>query len=120
MPARAAVSQDLNTRNRMANDYMRCDSNGFVTDMKVIQIGEVICVYKIMPESPETFEKVKKALEAMEPNRLEEEPVAFGLKAVIFTKIIPDGDGVLEELENKLNGIDGVGSVENIRTSRAM
>ena len=83
-------------------------------------MGEVICVYKIMPDSPETFGKVKEALEAMEPNRLEEEPIAFGLKAVIFTKIIPDGEGVLEELENKLNDIDGVGSVENTRCSRAM
>jgi elongation factor 1-beta len=83
-------------------------------------MGEVICVYKIMPESPESFGKVRKALEAMKPERLEEEPVAFGLKAIIFTKIIPDQPGSLEELENKLNALSGVGSVENIRTSRAM
>ena len=83
-------------------------------------MGEVICVYKIMPDSPEGFDKLKSSLEAMEPARLEEEPIAFGLKALIFTKIIPDGEGVLEELENKLNDLDGVGSIENIRTSRAM
>ena len=83
-------------------------------------MGEVICVYKIMPDSPESFGRVRKALEGMEPNRLEEEPVAFGLIALKFTKIIPDAPGNLEELENKLNGIDGVGSVENIMTSRAM
>lgn len=86
----------------------------------MIQIGEVICVYRVMPESPEGFEKVREALESLEPNRLEEEPVAFGLKALNFTKIIPDEPGALEELENKLNSIDGVGSVENIKTSRAM
>ncbi len=83
-------------------------------------MGEVICVYKIMPDGPESFDKVKEALEAMEPNRLEEEPIAFGLKALKFTKIIPDEGGKIEELENELNEIDGVGSVENIVTSRAM
>jgi elongation factor 1-beta len=83
-------------------------------------MGEVIVVYKIMPDGPDSFGKVKESLETMEPNRLEEEPVAFGLKALIFTKIIPDGEGVLEELENKLNDIPGTGSVENIKCSRAM
>ncbi len=83
-------------------------------------MGEVICVYKVMPDSIESFDKIKAALEKMEPNRLEEEPVAFGLVALKFTKIIPDGEGMLEKLENDLNGIEGVGSVENIMCSRAM
>lgn len=83
-------------------------------------MGEVICVYKILPDSVESLDKVRKSLESMEPNRLEEEPIAFGLKALIFTKIIPDGEGVLEELENKLNGIEGAGNVECVRCSRAM
>jgi translation elongation factor aEF-1 beta len=83
-------------------------------------MGEVICVYKILPESPESFGKVRQSLEAMKPASLEEEPVAFGLKALVFTHVIPDGGGALEELENKLNSIEGVGSVENIKTSRAM
>lgn len=91
-----------------------------MADICVILMGEVICVYRIMPEGPDDFERVKKALEDMEPNRLEEEPVAFGLVALNFTKIIPDDSGGLEELENKLNSIEGVGSVENTMTSRAM
>jgi elongation factor 1-beta len=83
-------------------------------------MGEVICVYKVMPESPVDSERVRKALESLGPQRLEEEPVAFGLVAFRFTKIIPDEPGALEELENKLGRIEGVGSVENLRTSRAM
>ena len=83
-------------------------------------MGEVIVVYKIMPDGPDSFDSIKATLEKMEPNRLEEEPVAFGLKALIFTKIIPDGEGVLEDLENELNEIPGVGSVENTKCSRAM
>ena len=46
--------------------------------------------------------------------------MAFGLISLTFTKIIPDEPGKLEELENELNEIDGVGSVENTMTSRAM
>ena len=93
---------------------------GPVIDWKAKLMGEVICVYKVMPSSPDYFSRVKKALEALKPERLEEEPVAFGLVALKFTKIIPDGPGDLEELEKRLNSIEGVGSVENIRTSRAM
>ena len=70
--------------------------------------------------NPENFESIKKTLESMEPNRLEEEPIAFGLISLKFTKIIPDKPGTLENLEKELNEIKGVGSVENIMTSRAM
>lgn len=83
-------------------------------------MGDVICVYKVMPESPGDSERVRKALESLAPNRLEEEPVAFGLVAFKFTKIIPDEPGTLEELEEKLSKVEGVGSVENVKTSRAM
>ncbi|MEM5812668.1 MAG: elongation factor 1-beta [Candidatus Aenigmatarchaeota archaeon] len=83
-------------------------------------MGEVIVVYRILPDGIENFEKVKKACEALKPERLEEEPIAFGLKALILTKIIPDGPGVIDKLENDINSIKGIGSVENIRTSRAL
>ena len=91
-----------------------------MVDIYVIHMGEVICVYRIMPGGPDDFDRVKKALEDMKPNRLEEDPVAFGLIALKFTKIIPDDSGSLEDLENRLNSIEGVGSVENTMTSRAM
>ena len=83
-------------------------------------MGEVICVYRVMPESPGDLNRVRKALESLKPNRLEEEPVAFGLVALNFTKIIPDAPDALEKLEKRISSIKGAGSVENIRTSRAM
>ena len=83
-------------------------------------MGDVICVYRIMPDSPEKFDDMKKALEAMEPLRLEEEPIAFGLKALKFTKVIPDASGTQDELENKLESIDGVQSIETIQVSRSL
>ena len=83
-------------------------------------MGEVIVVFRILPESVESFEQVKKQCEALKPNRLEEEPIAFGLIALKFTKIIPDGPGVMDKLENDINAIKGIGSAENIFTTRAM
>ena len=83
-------------------------------------MGEVICVYKVMPDSPESLEPVKKALEEMKPARLEEEPLAFGIVALKVTIIIPDGSGVLDETEEKLSKIPNVSSVENILTTRGL
>jgi len=83
-------------------------------------MGEVIVVFRILPDVIESFDSVKKQCEALKPNRLEEEPVAFGLKALKFTKIIPDGPGVMDKLENEINSIKGLGSAENIFTTRAM
>lgn len=86
----------------------------------MIFMGEVICVFRIMPESPERFEEIKKALEELKPERLEEEPIAFGLKALKFTKVIPDESGTQDELENKLESIDGIQSVETLTVSRSL
>ncbi len=83
-------------------------------------MGEVIVVFRILPDGVENFEHLKKQCEALKPDRLEEEPIAFGLKALKFTKIIPDGPGVMDKLEEQINSIKGLGSAENILTSRAM
>ncbi|MFH1445350.1 MAG: elongation factor 1-beta [Nanoarchaeota archaeon] len=88
--------------------------------LKDDNMGDVILVYKIMPDCPDSFDKVKKALEELKPVRLEEEPIAFGLKAFKFTTIVPDQGGLVEELERKLESIEGVQSVENIMTSLSL
>jgi elongation factor 1-beta len=83
-------------------------------------MGEVIVVFRILPDGIDSFESVKKQCEALKPERLEEEPIAFGLKALKFTKFIPDGPGVMDKLEEQINSIKGLGSAENIFTTRAM
>ena len=83
-------------------------------------MGEVIVVFRILPDTIENFESVKKQCEALKPDRLEVEPIAFGLNALKLTKIIPDGPGVMDKLENEINAIKGLGSAENIFTTRAL
>ncbi|RLI98367.1 MAG: elongation factor 1-beta, partial [Candidatus Aenigmatarchaeota archaeon] len=53
-------------------------------------MGDVIAVFRILPGSPDGFDNVKSAVEALGPTRLEEEPLAFGLKAIKVTFIVPD------------------------------
>jgi elongation factor 1-beta len=83
-------------------------------------MGQVICVFRIMPKSPEDFEKIKTEAQKLNPTRLEEEPIAFGLKALKFTTIIEDAAGTIEKLENQLESIEGVQTVENIMTTRSL
>ena len=83
-------------------------------------MGDVIVVFKIIPDSMDHFNGVKKELEKLKPQRLEEEPIAFGLKAWKFTKIIPDEEGTLPALEEKLAKIKGVQTVDTIEISRSL
>jgi translation elongation factor aEF-1 beta len=83
-------------------------------------MGTVIVVFRVMPDNPDTVGEVKKELEKLGPNRLEEEPLAFGLVGFKFTKLLPDAGGLVEELEDQLNKVPGVQSVENIKTSLSL
>jgi len=83
-------------------------------------MGDVIIVLKVMPNDPAKFASVKKSLEKLKPKRLEEEPIGFGLSALIFTTLIPDAGGTQDELEEKIRKIDGVGDFEVLRTSRSL
>jgi len=83
-------------------------------------MGDVICVFKVTPEEPERFEEIGNELKKLQPERLEEEPIAFGLKAWKFTKIVPDEEGRVTELEEKLASVKGVQSVETVQVSRSL
>jgi elongation factor 1-beta len=81
-------------------------------------LGEVGIVYKVMPDGPEIdLEVLKKNISDVIPqnaklNKIEEKPVAFGLKALEVQIIINDREGGAEEIEQALNDIENVQSVE--------
>lgn len=83
-------------------------------------MGDVILVLRVLPDSPGSIPKVRKGLKALKPQRLEEEPLAFGMVAFRFTIIIPDAGGEQDRMENRVSSVQGVGSVEVIQASRAM
>lgn len=83
--------------------------------------------YKIMPENldinlDDIKAKAKEIVESFKSgifNESEEQPIAFGLKALILTIALSEDENS-DEVENKLSEIDGVSSVELIDYRRAV
>lgn len=89
-------------------------------------MGIALIKLKLMPESLEVdLEELKtKAKEVIESNKgkqvaFEEEPIAFGLKAVIASFSQDEADGELEPIENSLRELEGISSVEVADMRRA-
>ena len=89
-------------------------------------MGEVLTTMKIMPDSPEIdLQGIKDAIqnsmpEGAEIHEISEEPIAFGLVAVILQFITEDGEGGSESVEEMVSGIDGVASFEITGVGRLM
>lgn len=88
-------------------------------------MGTALLKIKIMPKSPETdLEQIKNsAYKVIEENsgkntRFDEEPIAFGLKAVIASFDI-DESLPLDPIEEALRKIENVNSAEVIDMRRA-
>ncbi len=91
-------------------------------------MGSVIVTYKVFPEDiVENFDPLKKQIEGVLPEFASiegygEEPVAFGLKALLVQARFPeDKTGIVDEFEEKLAKIPGVSQAQTFmvrRTSR--
>ncbi|MGC9517555.1 MAG: elongation factor 1-beta [Methanomicrobiales archaeon] len=81
-------------------------------------MGEVVATIRLMPESPDVdLKKIKEQIEnsipeSTELHKIEEEPVAFGLVALIVTVIVGDEEGGTEEVEANLAKIEEIGNIE--------
>lgn len=82
--------------------------------------------YKIMPESldidlNEILKESKETIEKMNGifSESEEQPIAFGLKALIISFAYPE-ESEIDEVGNALEKIQGVSSVELIDYRRAV
>ena len=89
-------------------------------------MASVVITFKIMPESPDVdLGAVKdKAADMInnvgELGKSEEEPVAFGLKALMLYMVMDEDKGSPDELEAQLAKIEGVNSVEVTDVRRAV
>ena len=91
-------------------------------------MGSVIVTLKIMPESPDVDlaaveEKVKETIKNTTGDdefKSEQEPVAFGLKALKITFIVDEEKGSTDALEEEIAKIEGINSVEAIDVRRAL
>lgn len=71
-------------------------------------------IFKVMPEDSETdLERIKEQVrERVDVTDLQEEEVAFGLKAVKASTVVTDEEGGTDYVENQLDGMEDVQSVE--------
>ncbi|MFB6294767.1 MAG: elongation factor 1-beta, partial [Candidatus Nanohaloarchaea archaeon] len=75
-------------------------------------MGEVAIVVKVMPEDTETdLDRIDAAIRGrIDVEDLEQEEVAFGLKALKVSTIVSDDEGGTDAVENAVSGIEGVRS----------
>lgn len=89
-------------------------------------MGNSAVKFKIMPESLDTdLESVKEIVQSTIKSMggvfdsFEEEPIAFGLKALVVSLAYPESQEI-DELGNAFNEIEGVSSCEMIDYRRAI
>jgi len=79
-------------------------------------MGQVAITFRIMPEGVEVdlggVEAGVRSSLGGRLKKLEVKPVAFGLKAIEAIVVVSDKGGEMEQLEESLRGIPGVGGVE--------
>jgi len=91
-------------------------------------MANVIITLKIMPESPEVGlnsveEQTKNLIKEFAgetETKTEQEPIAFGIKALKIIFVMDENKGSTEELENKIKELQGVNSVEVVDVRRAI
>ncbi|AAM04885.1 TPA: elongation factor 1-beta [Methanosarcina acetivorans] len=88
-------------------------------------MGDVAAKIKIMPESIETdLAELKEKIKAVIPAKADlhgdivEEPIAFGLKALIVTLIVNDEEGGTEPAEEAFAKVSGVENVQVLEAYR--
>ena len=91
-------------------------------------MGRIKVVYKVFPEDVvESFDDLKKKIEGCLPKNSEvegygEEPIAFGLKALLVQVTFPEDEtGIVDTFETDMEKIQGVSQVQTVmvrRTSR--
>jgi elongation factor 1-beta len=89
-------------------------------------MGEVAVQLKIMPNSPDVDLKDlsdRITSQVADYGRLyscDEQPIAFGLKALIITVIVEDKEGGTEAVESSISEIDEVESVQVVAVTRML
>lgn len=93
-----------------------------IVNSKVLEMAQVIVGLKVMPKTVEIdLDQLETDIKnSVNPERIEREPIAFGLVVFHVTKILPDAEGELQKIENKLKAIDTVGEVEVTGVTRSL
>src|SRR5437016_8663333 len=81
-------------------------------------MGSVPVTFRILPDDADTdLESIRSRVRSTLGSALRdlrEQPVAFGLKAILAVAVVSDASGGSDPLEQSLTAIPGVGSVETV------
>jgi len=90
-------------------------------------MAQVIITFKIMPTSPDVDldgikEKASKMIKEFggEVGKVEIEPVAFGLNALLLIFVMDESQGSTQDLEDQIAEIEEVNSIEVSDVRRAI
>ncbi len=83
---------------------------------------DVILTLRVMPTSVDVNldELEKKLTELVKPQKIVREPIAFGLVALMVTKIVPDAGDELEKLESLIKTLNEVQGTEVVEITRSL
>ncbi|MEW5937521.1 MAG: elongation factor 1-beta [Candidatus Thermoplasmatota archaeon] len=89
-------------------------------------MGEVAVTFRIMPDDASVDlahlkdEVVKRADSLGRLVGVEEQPIAFGLKALMLRIVIEDAEGALDRIEKRISEIPEVQSIEAVEMGRLL
>ncbi len=87
-------------------------------------MGKIIIAYKIFPSESSVDlnllkEKITKKLSDISSiQKFAEEPIAFGLSALVVNIVLPETDGILDQTEKRLNDLEEVGQIQTLGVNR--
>jgi elongation factor 1-beta len=90
----------------------------------MIILAKVLVVFKIFPEGVEVdLNKLKRKIQSSLPtnisiHKFEDEPIAFGLVAIIAYVLLPEEDGNVDLVEDSIKAVNGVSEIETIMVRR--
>ncbi|MBS1263047.1 MAG: Elongation factor 1-beta [Methanonatronarchaeales archaeon] len=88
-------------------------------------MGDVQVRLRVMPEDVSGTEELGERVGGGMPEgarlvSIDEEPVAFGLKALLVDVVVRDAEGGSEAVEEEVSGLENVQSVQVVDLSRLM
>jgi elongation factor 1-beta len=85
-------------------------------------MAKVLVVLRILPKSVnvDLSELEEKVVNSIFPEKIEREPIAFGLIALKASKLVEDKEGEIQKIEEKLNAINLISQVEVVEITRTL
>ena len=88
-------------------------------------MGKIVIAYKIFPSESSVDlevlkEKIKKQLaDIVSVQKFGEEPIAFGLSALIVNMVLPEHkEGIVDETEKRLTDMEEIGQIQTLAVNR--